>query len=180
MSETIKLSGVDMDRLLSVVDAMNTNGFIYANKRAMQKLATAGFVESNDEMINPENAKEVAFRATQAGIDVASADTVATDDAGDVSVVTARAKRVDPSSVEVITDNIDFPETKRGGGRGRTSSYKFGDLTEVGHSFFVPGGTKKAISTVVSTNNKKMAPKKFRYAEYERNGVAGVLVQRIA
>lgn len=179
MSETIKLSGVDMDRLNAVVDAMNTQGFMYASKREMQKLATAGFVESNDEMTNPENVKEVAFRATQAGIDAAAGD-VDVDDAGDVSVVTARAKRVDPSSVEVITDNIDFPEVKRGRGRGRTSSYKFGDLTEVGHSFFVPGGTKKAISTVVSTNNKKMAPKKFRYAEYERNGVAGVLVQRIA
>lgn len=64
------------------------------------------------------------------------------------------AERVAPQIGEIIS-GITLPEQPRRGGRGTPSVYPFDSLTEVGQFFPVMNKDKRAMSSVVSNQNKK-------------------------
>jgi hypothetical protein len=64
------------------------------------------------------------------------------------------AERTAPVIGEVIS-GIALPEPVRKGGRGTPSIYPFDSLTEVGQFFPVMNKDKRAMSSVVSNQNKK-------------------------
>lgn len=63
------------------------------------------------------------------------------------------AERVAPETTGVV--NVALPEPVRRGGRGTPSLYPFDSLTEVGQSFGVKNKDKRAMSSVISNQNKK-------------------------
>jgi hypothetical protein len=62
-----------------------------------------------------------------------------------------------PKTAPEITGvaNIALPEPERKGGRGTPSPYPFDSLTEVGMFFGVKNKDKRAMSSIVSNQNKK-------------------------
>lgn len=64
------------------------------------------------------------------------------------------AERVAPVIGDVIS-GIALPEPVRKGGRGTPSVYPFDSLTEVGQFFPVMNKDKRAMSSVISNQNKK-------------------------
>lgn len=63
------------------------------------------------------------------------------------------AERVAPDLTGVVS--VKLPEPVRRGGRGTPSLYPFDTLTEVGQSFGVKNKDKRAMSSVISNQNKK-------------------------
>jgi hypothetical protein len=146
-SAAVGVVGAGVATLAEIVAATldETKGFIYTSPAVHTPLVEAGLVEVNPQMPNPDQAEELATRATQKGID--QVNTATAPETAAVSNASANGFKLEA--------NVPVPAIA---GRGRTgTTYPF-DIMEVGHSFFVqndaekPNAAKSLASTVSSAN----------------------------
>lgn len=130
MAKLSKMEQVALNRLPEIVAATNAGSCVYAEKFDMAYLIDEGLAEAFDDYTNPENAEEVAIRATQKGIDSVASETTAS-----ATNQPEKAKSKGSNKMSFKIENIPVAAGKRGGG-SRTAKYPF-DALEVGQSFFV-------------------------------------------
>lgn len=195
-----------MVALPEIVKATQAGSFMYTPEVIFIPLVKEGLVEVNEEMINPNDAGQLATRATQKGVEKVMSEVQNNE------VVAAAPSK----PVYAILKGIAIPAAapKKRGGR-KESKYQF-EAMEIGDSFFVPVSAevpdpmKTMASTVVNANgryavpvfnedgspkmrtvkNKKAGTEReeqatkltrvFKVAEYELEGVKGALVYRDA
>lgn len=163
--------------LVAIVTATNAGSFAYATVADATTNglldAASPLVECNPSMVNPANAEEVAFRATDAGIALVGPVTEGGAAVDPAAPAAAAAAAVDPAPVAAavapaaapsfeIDDDIPMPSGKRT--RVGGSKYPF-DALEVGKSFHVPvsaddkNPAKTLASTVATANLRYATPK---------------------
>ena len=145
--------------LLDVVAATLAGSFLHVLPMHYSPLVTLGYVEVNSAITD---GKGFATRATESGIKFVQDHTTATQQndtssqiGNDAPLSASQFDIIKPLQTAklsfVIEDGIPVPteKPKRGGGTGN-SIYPF-DVLNVGQSFFVPDGEKKATKTMAST-----------------------------
>lgn len=138
---------IAMKSLHAIVAAtLSQTGFMYAGVTVYGPLFEAGYVETNKDMVNPDNANEIAVRATQSGIDVVNGvnQTKLEEVKMSETTTTVTETAAPAKPVFVLQDNVAMPEvtaTKRGG-VGRESVYPFKEM-QVNQSFFVAATAEK-------------------------------------
>lgn len=131
--------------LAAIVKATLAGTVIYTHPMTHVLFVEKGLVEINPEMLDA--AKNVATRATQAGIDAYNAEVA--------------AKQAKSEKVEFVIATVAAPAASARS--GRETIYPF-DKLEVGQSFFVantaerPAAAKSLASTVSSANNRFAVP----------------------
>lgn len=151
-------------KLATIVVATQTEaGMCYMTKKSVQVLVDAGYVECNTSMTNPDDAKQVAVRATQTGVAYESAP--------------APTEGTTPmeNPAFAIQDGVAIPAIKRIG--SATSIYPF-DALAVGQSFFVPATDEmpnpgKSLASTVSSASKRYATQNGTRTINRRNKESG-------
>ena len=169
-----KLEKAAVARMPEIVAATQAGSFVYAEPFDVQYLLDNEWIEQNADYSNPENAVEIATRATQKGI-ADFTETVAS--ATNTTAEQPKTKGNTKMSFEIL-DGIELPKLTRAGGATRQAMYPF-DKLEVGQSFFVPATEKKpepwkSLSSSISTAQHKYAeeiPGETREVRNPRTGV---------
>ncbi len=170
------LSKGQTDKLKEIVDATNSPaGMLYKTEKGVQLLVDAGYVECNIALTNPDNAKEVAVRATPTG----AAYLTSVADNGEALAVAPPTTEGNTMTNPAfnIEDNVEIPAIKRAG--RTTALYPFDELEE-GQSFFVPATEAmpdpgKSLASTVSSASKRYAKQDGVRSVNRRNKETGEL-----
>jgi hypothetical protein len=166
-----KLSKGQADKLANIVAATNTEaGMCYMTEKSVQVLVDAGFVECNIAMTNPDDAKQVAVRATPTGMAYDPVEQAQPEGTEPMET---------PATAFAIEDGVKIPAIKRTG--SATSVYPF-DALAVGQSFFVPATEEmpnpgKSLASTVSSASKRYATENGTRTINRRNKESGEMEQ---
>lgn len=141
---TATLAAATVASLTALIAATDTTpGYLFAKPADMKELLDAGFAISNDQVVNPNNKKEIAFKVTDAGRAAVSATGAegGAPPAGATKPVYHIAK-------------VAMPAISKANSEG--SKYPFATL-ENEYGFFIPSESptaSKSYGSLVSSMNK--------------------------
>jgi hypothetical protein len=146
--------------LTALIAATDTTpGYLFALPKDMKELTDAGFALSNEEIKNPNNAKEIAFKVTDAGRAAVKGQGQNASQAG--------------AKPTFAVAKVAMPPIARANAEG--SKYPFADLDNE-YGFFIPSDAKnasKSFGSLVSAENKKYAKNDASFRRFTSRTMTG-------